>query len=178
MSLYQYITFTYGKGKSFSFKDLAKHYPHKESIQVQLSRLNRNGRIIRQQKGYYMIPTKEMIRNNINSHNSLIHEKKRNLFFMLKQRAAFWSGSSDNPQEFNEEDDQELIGKSLLYLELEEMDMLFDIYPYKKVKQHWLHHYVPQPDRYNTLNLILGIKVFHIYNIKSYLKRYGKKRTS
>ncbi len=93
---------------------------------------------------------------------------KSNLLAKLKQEHCFWS--------FNEESvgsnvpDDILIEKTLVYLDLEEIDQLFLIYSFGKVKKIWLEHLVPQADFLYTLNRFLAWYYFKIKRPDTYLK--------
>lgn len=85
----------------------------------------------------------------------------------LKAEHCFWSYSEDSVK--NVPDDI-LIEKTLVYLDLPEIDSLFKIYPYKKVKKVWLEHMVPQGEYLYTLNRFLAWYYFHIKRPDQYLK--------
>ena len=48
-----------------------------------------------------------------------------------------------------------LIEKTLLHLDLEEINQLFLVYPFKKIKQVWLDYLIPQEEYLYTLNRFL-----------------------
>ena len=74
---------------------------------------------------------------------------KSDLLAKLKQEHCFWSY---NEESVNEISDEMLIEKTLLYLDLEEIDQLFTIFPYKIIKKVWLEHLIPQEEYLYTLN--------------------------
>ena len=78
---------------------------------------------------------------------------KSNLLAKLKQEHCFWSYNEDTISDIS---DDMLIEKTLLHLDLEEIDQLFQLYPYRKVKRVWLDHLVPQEEYLYTLNRFLA----------------------
>ena len=57
---------------------------------------------------------------------------KQELLSKLKQEHCFWSYNEDSIKDIP---DDMLIEKTLLHLDLEEINQLFLVYPFKKIKQ-------------------------------------------
>ena len=74
---------------------------------------------------------------------------KQELLAKLKQEHCFWSYNENSIKDIP---DDMLIEKTLLHLDLEEINQLFLIYPFKKIKQVWLDYLVPQAEYLYTLN--------------------------
>ena len=74
---------------------------------------------------------------------------KQELLAKLKQEHCFWSYNENFIKDIP---DDMLIEKTLLHLDLEEINQLFLIYPFKKIKQVWLDYLVPQAEYLYTLN--------------------------
>lgn len=107
------------------------------------------------------------------SPEEVIIEKKRELSQYLYDKGALWSYKKNRLSILH---DTELIEKSLIHLELEEMDMLFDIFPYEKIKQVWIENMVPCDDYYGTLNMVLAYFFFDVKNYRKFRKEVcGKK---
>lgn len=85
----------------------------------------------------------------------------------LKAENCFWSYDSAS---WNCATDEQLIEKTLIYLDLPEIEQLFALYGQKKVKQVWLHKMVPQGEYLYTLNRFLAWYYFHAKNPDQYLK--------
>lgn len=85
----------------------------------------------------------------------------------LKAEHCFWSYSEDA---INNVTDDMLIEKTLLYLDLPEIDILFKLFPFKKIKQVWLDYLVPQGEYLYTLNRFLAWYYFRIKRPDQYLK--------
>ena len=97
----------------------------------------------------------------------MIMSVKSNLLDKLKQEHCFWS--------FNEEaisniPDDILIEKTLQYLDLEDIEQLFQIYSFRKVKKVWLEHLVPQEEYLHSLNRFLAWYYFKAKSPDTYIK--------
>ncbi len=86
----------------------------------------------------------------------------------LMERNGFWSY---NMLQTNEVPDDILIEKTLLYLDIDDINKLFTIYSYKKIKQVWRERLVIQDDYYRKLNKLLAWMYFDIKNPDQYIKR-------
>lgn len=71
--------------------------------------------------------------------------------------------------------DEVLIEKTLLYLDIDDINLLFATYPYKKIKQVWLAQIAIQGSYYARLNKLLAWMYFGIKNPEIYLKRVENK---
>jgi len=78
---------------------------------------------------------------------------------------SFWSFKV--PQEIP---DEVLIEKTLIYLDLEDINRLFTLFSSKKIKHVWRNRLVPQDDYYHTLNKFLAWMYFDIKNPERYIK--------
>lgn len=87
----------------------------------------------------------------------------------LKDEKAFWSYSSDSVNEKNIGDDQ-LIAFVMRYLDLPEIKQLFNIFPYRKIKNAWKKMLVPESEYLYTLNRFFAWYYFKAKNPDSYLK--------
>ncbi|MDR0938321.1 MAG: hypothetical protein LBN29_03035 [Mediterranea sp.] len=92
---------------------------------------------------------------------------KSNLLNKLKQECSFWSYSENSVDDVP---DDILIEKTLVYLDLEEINQLFLIFPFGKVKRVWLERLVPQEEYLHTLNRFLAWYYFKIRKPDTYLK--------
>jgi len=78
---------------------------------------------------------------------------------------SFWSFKI--PQEIP---DDVLIEKTLIYLDLEDINLLFTLFSSKKIKRVWRSRVVTQGDYYHTLNKLLAWMYFDIKNPDRYIK--------
>ena len=85
----------------------------------------------------------------------------------LKQEHCLWSYKIDSIQDVP---DDILIELVMLYLDIEEINLLFQLFDYKKVKQAWLENVVAQGERYYNLNYFFAWYYFHAKKPRSYVK--------
>ena len=101
--------------------------------------------------------------------NNCLHmnNDKEILSKKLIDRNSFWSFkmSLDTPIP-----DDILIEKTLIYLDIEDINKLFAIFPYKRIKQVWRNRMVIQGDYYRSLNKLLAWMYFDIKNPDKYIK--------
>ena len=92
---------------------------------------------------------------------------KLDLLAKLKKEHCFWSFNEDS---ISNVPDEMLIEKVLQYLDLEDIEKLFQIYPFRKVKQVWLERLVPQEEYLYTLNRFLAWYYFKAKSPDTYIK--------
>ena len=81
-------------------------------------------------------------------------DARKQLFRKLKKENCFWSYDVSKMMSIS---DESLIEHVLLYLDIEDINQLFQLFGYKKVKRVWLDRVAPQGEMfrpYNTLVLI------------------------
>lgn len=98
---------------------------------------------------------------------------KQELLAKLKQEHCFWSYNEHSIQDVS---DDILIEKTLLHLDLEEINLLFVIYSFKKIKQVWLDYLVPQAEYLYTLNRFLAWYYFKAKRPDAYIKSMATRR--
>jgi hypothetical protein len=86
----------------------------------------------------------------------------------LKEENRFWSyapgfADSDVPDEI-------IIEKTLVYLDLDEIKVLFELYGKQKVKRVWLERLVPQGEYLHTLNRFFAWFYFRVKKPDMYIK--------
>lgn len=79
----------------------------------------------------------------------LMFNKKEILIKKLIEENCFWSHEKPSADLIN---DDILIEKVLIYLDLEEINMLFSIYTSDKIKKTWINRIVSQEPYYHQLN--------------------------
>ena len=94
--------------------------------------------------------------------------RKHFLIEKLKEENRFWSyapgfADSDVPDDI-------LIEKTLIYLDLDEIKVLFELYGKQKVKRVWLERLVPQGDYLYTLNRFFAWFYFRVKKPDMYVK--------
>ena len=94
-------------------------------------------------------------------------EIKPFLIERLKQQHCLWSYENDSVQDIP---DDVLVELVMLYLDIEEIDLLFQLYDYQKVKSAWIKNVVAQGERYYNLNYFFAWYYFHAKRPRSYVK--------
>lgn len=92
---------------------------------------------------------------------------KQELLAKLKLEHCFWSYDEDSIKDIP---DNMLIEKTLLHLDLEEINQLFLIFPFKTIKRVWLDCLVPQEEYLYTLNRFLAWYYFKVKKPDAYIK--------
>lgn len=85
----------------------------------------------------------------------------------LKQEHCLWSYENDSVQDIP---DDVLVELVMLYLDIDEIDLLFQLLDYKKVKRAWIENVVVQGERYYNLNYFFAWYYFHAKQPRSYVK--------
>ncbi len=98
-----------------------------------------------------------------------INEIKGELLKQLKAENAFWSYTPASVSLDSIEDSQ-LIALTMRYLDLEEIKILFRIFPFKKIKEAWKNILVPEGEYLYTLNRFFAWYYFKAKNPDAYLK--------
>ena len=85
----------------------------------------------------------------------------------LIERNSFWSYEVCQNTPIP---DDILIEKTLIYLDIDDINKLFTLFPRKRIKQVWRSRMVIQGDYYKRLNKLLAWMYFDIKNPDRYLK--------
>ena len=94
-------------------------------------------------------------------------EVKQYLTKRLKKVNAFWSY---NPNSIKDIPDEMLVELVMLHLDLDDIDRLFEIYPYSFVKKAWIENVVAQGERYYVVNKFFAWYYFHVKRPGAYVK--------
>lgn len=94
-------------------------------------------------------------------------EVKRGLINRLKKANAFWSYQADAIKDMPDDILVELV---MLHLDLDDIDKLFDIYPYKFVKKAWIDNVVAQGEMYYVLNKFFAWYYFKMKKPGAYVR--------
>ena len=95
---------------------------------------------------------------------------RRSLFRKLKRENAFWSYDPKSVTLRNC-DDETMIYKTLVHLDIKEINQLFCIYDKSKVQDVWERELCIQGDFYRRLNKFLAYCYFDIDNPKEYIRK-------
>ncbi len=96
-----------------------------------------------------------------------LHDIKHVLIERLKQQHMLWSYENDSIQDIPNDVLVELV---MLYLDIEEINMLFQLLGYKAVKRAWIENVVAQGERYYNLNYFFAWYYFHAKQPRRYVK--------
>lgn len=99
--------------------------------------------------------------------NKVSDAVKLELLAKLKQEHCFWSYNEDSIREIS---DDMLIEKTLLHLDLQEIDLLFQIFSYRKIKEVWLKYLIPQEEYLYSLNRFFAWYYFKAKRPDAYIK--------
>jgi len=99
---------------------------------------------------------------------------RQNLFRKLKRENAFWSYSPESVLLRNC-NDETLIYKTLVHLDIKEIKQLFGIYDKNKIQDVWEKELCIQGDYYRRLNKFLAYCYFDIDDPKKYIKNIERK---
>lgn len=94
-------------------------------------------------------------------------EIKPYLIERLKHDNCLWSYDQNSVQDIP---DDVLVEFVMLFLDIDDINLLFKIYSYEKVKRAWLENCVSQGERYYTLNTFFAWYYFHAKQPQSYVK--------
>jgi hypothetical protein len=94
-------------------------------------------------------------------------EIKSKLLKRLHENHVFWSYDKSSCQNIS---DWNLIKFVLIHLDLDDIDLLFKIYPKRKIKHIWLKELVTQGDYLKNMNLCFANIYFDIKHPVRYLK--------
>ena len=92
---------------------------------------------------------------------------RSHLFRKLKEENCFWSYDVSKMDEIS---DEALIEHVLLYLDLDDIDKLFPLFGYKKVKRVWLDRVAPQGEMFRRYNILYAWYYFGAKRPKAYVK--------
>lgn len=94
---------------------------------------------------------------------------KRFLIEKLKQEKVFWSYA---PESVTMESitDEQIVELTLIHSDLQEIDLLFELYSFKMVKDVWRKSLIPQGEYLYTLNRFLAWFYFGVKRPETYLK--------
>ena len=91
----------------------------------------------------------------------------------LKHEHCLWSYDSDSIQDIP---DDVLVELVMLYLDIDDIDLLFRLFDYKTVKRAWIDNVVAQGERYYNLNYFFAWYYFHAKQPRRYVKTMATRR--
>ena len=103
--------------------------------------------------------------NNQQIHSDLINK--------LYKENVFWS--YDN-FDINQISDEAIISRVLLHLDIDDIILLFKLYPKKRIQQVWKNEMLSQEPMYHGLNRLYAFLFFDIKNPDRYIRDFKNKR--
>lgn len=99
--------------------------------------------------------------------NDMKVDVRQQLFRKLKKENCFWSYDSSKMKTIS---DELLIEHVLLYLDIEDINQLFPLFGYKKVKRVWLDRVAPQGAMFRSYNILYAWYYFGAKRPEAYVK--------
>ena len=99
---------------------------------------------------------------------------RQSIFRKLKKENAFWSYNPESVT-FRNIDDEILIYKTLVHLDIKEINQLFSMYDKVKIQEVWERELCIQGDFYRRLNKFLAYCYFNIDDPKKYIRKIERK---
>jgi hypothetical protein len=98
-----------------------------------------------------------------------------NLIDKLRKENVFWSFDQSSLSEIS---DDVLIEKVLLYLDIDDIKLLFRLFPVKKIQPVWKDSMLSQEPMYHQLNRLYAFLFFGIQNPDKYIRDFKNKKHS
>ena len=92
---------------------------------------------------------------------------REQLFRKLKKENCFWSYDVSKMKSIS---DEALIEHVMLYLDIEDIDKLFSLFGFKKVKRVWLDRVAPQGEMFRPFNILYAWYYFGAKRPEAYVK--------
>jgi hypothetical protein len=97
----------------------------------------------------------------------MIEDVRAYLFRKLKEENCFWSYDVSKMVDIS---DEALIEHVLLYLDIDDINRLFPLFGYKKVKRVWLDRVAPQGEMFRQYNILYAWYYFGAKRPEAYVK--------
>ena len=95
------------------------------------------------------------------------NDVRRYLLRKLKAENCLWSYDLSKMRSIS---DEALIEHVLIYLDIDDIDKLFPLFGYKKVKRVWLDRVAPQGAMYRWMNILYAWYYFGAKRPEAYVK--------
>ena len=99
---------------------------------------------------------------------NIIESLRHSLCLKLLEANAFWSYDDVSEEEVSDED---IIEKTLMLLDMDDISRLFELYPRKFVREVWEKRLACQGEYLYTLNMMIAQYYFNIKSPEQYLRR-------
>jgi hypothetical protein len=95
------------------------------------------------------------------------------LISKLHQEKAFWSYDTSKIENIS---DDALIAGVLLHLDIDDIFILFKLFPKRKIQKVWKDKMLAQEPMYHGLNRLYSFLLFDIKHPDKYIREYKNKR--
>jgi hypothetical protein len=102
-----------------------------------------------------------------------VEEIRKELISKLQEEHAFWSYDKT---EISSVTDEILIANVLLYLDIDDVFLLFKLFPGRKIQKVWKEKMLAQEPMYHGLNRLYSFLLFNIKHPDRYLRDYRNMR--
>jgi len=109
--------------------------------------------------------SKMQMESKIEDHRATL---RSHLCRKLIQEKVFWSYDNVKEQDIL---DNDIIEKTFIHLDMNDIDLLFELYPHKYVRMIWDKQMAPQGEYLRTLNTMIARYYFGIKQPKEYLNK-------
>lgn len=124
-------------------------------------------------ESYFSLPEGELVK--IQSMQAIQQHKlsiRNHLCEMLVKKNAFWS---HDVKSFDDIPEEELIEKCFTALDMNDIDLMFEIFPRKRIQQVWRERLAIQGEYMQMLNVMIAMYYFGIKEPEKYLNRVEKR---
>ena len=123
-------------------------------------------------ESYFSLPDGELMKMQVIQAN---HQRKQSirdhLCKRLMARNAFWSY---NVESYDAIPDEELIEKCFTVLDMDDIELMFELYPRKRIQQVWRERMAIQGEYKQMLNIMIAMFYFGIKEPEKYLEKVEK----
>lgn len=123
-------------------------------------------------ESYFSLPEGELLK--IQSIQDIQRRKqsiRNHLCETLMNKNAFWS---HDVKSFDDIPDEELIEKCFTALDINDIDLMFEIFPRKRIQQVWRERLAIQGEYMQMLNVMIAMYYFGIKEPEKYLSKVEK----
>ncbi|MBP3350473.1 MAG: helix-turn-helix transcriptional regulator [Bacteroidaceae bacterium] len=120
-------------------------------------------------EAYFSLPDGELMkRQALQAVQQRKQDIRNHLCEVLVSKNAFWSYKVDS---FGSIPDEELIEKCFTQLDIDDIDLLFELFPRKRILQVWRERMAIQGEYMQMLNIMIAMYYFGIKEPEKYLAK-------
>ena len=120
-------------------------------------------------ESYFSLPDGELMKMQaLQAVQQRKQEIRNHLCEVLASKNAFWSY---NMSSYDAIPDEELIEKCFTQLDMDDIDLMFELYPHKQIQQVWRERMAIQGKYMQMLNIMIAMYYFNIKEPEKYLAK-------